>query len=194
MEECIFCKIVKGEIPCKKVYENEKTLSFLDINPRNKGHVLVIPKTHYLGITDMSDDDAAEVMKTIKLVAAAQRDSIKTEGMSLVQSNGRMAGQLVPHVHFHLIPRTEEEKGIGLEGVLPVKKFEDAELDRIASDMSKAIPKGGSPAPTSVPPAEEQEPEPAETGEPAREQAKGEEPEEDPEDEKEDDGKISFDF
>jgi histidine triad (HIT) family protein len=188
MEECIFCKIVKGEIPCKKVYENEKTLSFLDINPRNKGHVLVIPKTHCLGITDMSDDDAAEVMKTIRLVAAAQRDSIKTEGMSLVQSNGRMAGQLVPHVHFHLIPRTEEEKGVGLEGVLPVKKFEDAELDKIASEMSKAIPKGGSHAPVSAPPVEE--PKPAETGE----QAKEEEAEEEPEDEEEDEGKINFDF
>jgi histidine triad (HIT) family protein len=190
MEECIFCKIVKGEIPCKKVYENEKTLSFLDINPRNKGHVLVIPKTHYLGITDMSDDDAAEVMKTIKLVAAAQRNSMKTEGMSLVQSNGRMAGQLVPHVHFHLIPRTEEEKGVGLEGVLPVKKFEDAELDKIASDMSKAIPKGTSTAPVSSPPAEEPKPEAAETGE----QAEEEEPEEEPEDEEKDDEKINFDF
>jgi histidine triad (HIT) family protein len=191
MEECIFCKIVKGEIPCKKVYESEKTLSFLDINPRNKGHVLVIPKSHYLGITDMSDDDAAEVMKTIRLVAAAQRDSIKTEGMSLVQSNGRMAGQIVPHVHFHLIPRTEEEKGVGLEGVLPVKKLEDAELDKIASDMSKAIPKGTSkPAETGEKAKEQPAPEPkaaADTGE----QAKEEEPEED---EAEDEGKINFDF
>jgi histidine triad (HIT) family protein len=191
MEECIFCKIVKGEIPCKKVYESEKTLSFLDINPRNKGHVLVIPKTHYLGITDMSDDDATEVMKTIKLVAAAQRDSVKTEGMSLVQSNGRMAGQLVPHVHFHLIPRTEEEKGVGLEGVLPVKKFEDAELDKIASDMSKAIPKGTSkPAETGEQEKEQPVPEPTETGE----QANEDEPEEEPEDGEEDDGKINFDF
>ncbi len=186
MEECIFCKIVKGEIPCKKVYESERTLSFLDINPRNRGHVLVIPKAHCLGITDMSDDDAAEVMKTIRLVAAAQRDSMKTEGMSLVQSNGRMAGQLVPHAHFHLIPRTEEEKGIGLESVLPVKKLEEAELDRIAKDMSKAIPKG-----KAVPPeTKKPEPEPAETGE----QAKEEEPEGESEDEEVDIEKISFDF
>lgn len=192
MEECIFCKIVKGEIPCKKVYESEKTLSFLDINPRNKGHVLVIPKTHYLGITDMPDDDAAEVMKTIRLVAAAQRDSIKTEGMSLVQSNGRMAGQLVPHVHFHLIPRTEEEKGVGFESILPVKKFEDAELDKIANDMSKAIPKAGSTTPTPQEP--KAEPKPAETGEQAKEQAKEEEAEEEPEGEEEDEGKINFDF
>lgn len=158
MEECIFCKIVKGEIPCKKVYENEKTLAFLDINPRNKGHVLVIPKSHYMGITDMPDGEATEVIKTIKMVAAAQRDSIKTLGMSLLQSNGRMAGQMVPHIHFHLIPRTEEEKGVGLESVLPVKKLEDSELDSIAKEISNAIPKKA-PAPKVV--KEEPKPKPA---------------------------------
>ncbi|MBW1839216.1 MAG: HIT family protein [Deltaproteobacteria bacterium] len=166
MEECIFCKIVKGEIPCKKVYENDKTLAFLDINPRNKGHVLVIPKNHYLGITDMSDNDAAETIKTIKLVAAAQRDSIKTQGMSLLQSNGRVAGQMVPHIHFHLIPRTEEEKGLGLESVLPVKKFEDAEFDKIANDMNKAIPKGSATTQSATP---VQETKPMETKQEAEE-------------------------
>ena len=149
MTECIFCKIVAGEIPCKKVYEDKGSLAFLDINPRNPGHTLVIPRKHVQDIFSISEGDAAELIKAIRRVAIGVQKATDAKGISITQSNGQLAGQLVPHMHFHIIPRTEAEKGIGLEGVLPVKQQDEPSMDAMVKKISGSIPKGnpGNPAP-----------------------------------------------
>jgi histidine triad (HIT) family protein len=112
MHDCIFCKIVKGEIPSKKVYEDGDVLVFLDINPASKGHVLVTAKKHYENIYDVDE----EILKKMIVVSKKMADKIKkafdADGINIVQNNGQHAGQLVNHIHFHVIPRYPEDKVI----------------------------------------------------------------------------------
>lgn len=109
MTDCIFCKIIAGEIPSEKVYEDEHSLAFMDINPGTAGHCLVIPKKHAETIVDIPDSDMQKLSLTVKKVASAIMQSIKPEGLNLHQSNGAMAGQVVPHFHMHLLPRYESD-------------------------------------------------------------------------------------
>ncbi|MEM4396191.1 MAG: HIT family protein [Candidatus Woesearchaeota archaeon] len=103
--DCIFCKIVKGEIPSYKVYENEKVLAFLDINPANYGHVLVIPKEHYNNILDIEEEDLIEITKAVKKIAEILAILLEPDGINILQSNNPAAGQVINHIHFHIIPR-----------------------------------------------------------------------------------------
>ncbi|BEU02889.1 hydrolase [Agarivorans sp. OAG1] len=100
----IFAKILRGEMSCLKVYEDEHTLAFMDIMPQADGHTLVIPKEAAETLLDLSDDAAAATIKTVKKVANAVKQAMDAEGVSLVQFNGAAAGQTVPHIHFHIIP------------------------------------------------------------------------------------------
>ncbi|MBI4176215.1 MAG: HIT family protein [Candidatus Aenigmarchaeota archaeon] len=152
-EECIFCKIMKGQIPAKKVYEDEKVIAFLDINPRNPGHTLVVPKGHYETIMDMSTGDAGKVFERVRMLAVAVKGSMSADGISISQSNGKSAGQVVPHVHFHIIPRYNSEGPVGLEGMLPVKRLDDKAMDKIVD----AIKKGGEEEPEEEPEEEKEE-------------------------------------
>jgi len=104
---CIFCKIISGEIPCHKVYEDEKTLVFLDIKPSNPGHLLVVPKTHYLNIEEISEEDFCALMLTVKKMGKLLKDKLAAPGYNVTENNDPIAGQVVPHLHFHLIPRHE---------------------------------------------------------------------------------------
>lgn len=110
MEDCIFCKIVKGVLPCTKIYEDEKVLAFSDINPAVDGHVLVIPKAHAFNIWDISQDDLASVHKASKKIAAAIKKSIPASGVICMQLNGSDVGQVVMHYHLHLVPCAEGSK------------------------------------------------------------------------------------
>lgn len=103
--DCIFCKIVKGEIPSFKVYEDYNTLAFLDIAPVNSGHTLVIPKKHYETIEGIPEDELVELIKTVKRVGKAIKDGLGIEAYNIGLNNGSVAGQIVPHVHFHIMPR-----------------------------------------------------------------------------------------
>lgn len=103
--ECIFCKIVRGEIPCSKVYEDESVLAFMDIGPVVKGHTLVIPKSHYDPITSTPPAVLHHLIEVVQRVAAAQYTELKADGVNVSQANGKAAGQIVPHIHFHVIPR-----------------------------------------------------------------------------------------
>ncbi|MBU3918685.1 HIT family protein [Patescibacteria group bacterium] len=105
MEDCIFCKIVKGEIPCYKIYENKKAIAFLDINPIAKGHILVLPKNHYENIFEIDEESIKEVALAIKNVAILQREKLGLQGMNIFQANNAIAGQTIFHIHFHLVPR-----------------------------------------------------------------------------------------
>ena len=111
MEECVFCKIVGGEIPSTKVFENENVLSFLDIQPAAKGHALVIPKKHYATLLDMPHEELRAVVEAVQKVAAATMVALPgVEGFNVLQSNHEVAGQVIPHVHFHVIPRAKGDK------------------------------------------------------------------------------------
>jgi histidine triad (HIT) family protein len=104
-QDCIFCKIVAGELPSARVYEDDHTLAFLDIAPVVKGHTLVIPRTHHDRITDAPDEVLAHVVAAVSRVARALVASLGADGFNVTQANGEIAGQVVPHLHFHVIPR-----------------------------------------------------------------------------------------
>lgn len=105
MEDCIFCKIVKGEIPATKIYEDKHLLAFLDIMPINPGHVLVIPKTHFESFTETPDEILKELISVAKKIAPAVMTATGAPAFNLTLNNGKESGQVVPHVHFHIIPR-----------------------------------------------------------------------------------------
>lgn len=109
MSDCIFCKIIAGEIPSIKVYEDDHTLAFMDIGPIVKGHVLVIPKAHYNPLSDTPDEVLSQVISTVRLVARAMQDGLGADGVNIHQANGEAAGQVVPHLHFHVIPRFKHD-------------------------------------------------------------------------------------
>ena len=106
MTDCIFCKIIKGEIPCFKIYEDEKTLAFLDIANDHYGHTLVIPKNHTADIFSVSQEDLSSVMETVKKVSK-HYISLGFDGVNLVNCSGKAAEQSVFHLHIHILPRKQ---------------------------------------------------------------------------------------
>lgn len=135
--DCIFCKIVKGEIPCTKIYEDSKVLVFLDISPATPkgGHTLVLPKKHYELISDIPNEELSALLKIIKKMSKALLKY--GQGLNIIQNNKRAAGQFVPHVHFHLIPRFDND------GVLIEKwsthKYKDGEMDQVAKRIKSLL-------------------------------------------------------
>ncbi|KAK1757216.1 HIT-like domain-containing protein [Echria macrotheca] len=108
MASCIFCKIVKGEIPSFKLFESDKTFAFLDIQPLSRGHALVIPKVHGEKLTDIPDDHLAELLPVAKKLALATG----AQEFNILQNNGKGAHQEVGHVHVHMIPKPNPEEGL----------------------------------------------------------------------------------
>ncbi len=104
-ENCIFCKIIEGNIPSSKVYEDDKVLAFLDIGPVNKGHTLVIPKLHCETLFDVPDELLQYLITKVKKIANAVMKAADAGGLNIGVSNYPTAGQVVPHAHFHLMPR-----------------------------------------------------------------------------------------
>ncbi|MBI1961729.1 MAG: HIT family protein, partial [Parcubacteria group bacterium] len=105
MQDCVFCKIVSGDIPSHKVYEDESVLAFLDINPVNPGHTLVIPKAHHKDLLDIPLELGAKVMNAIQKIAPAVLAGVGADSFNLGVNNGSGAGQIVFHAHFHIMPR-----------------------------------------------------------------------------------------
>ena len=108
-ENCIFCKIISNEIPSQKIFEDGNTFAFLDINPASKGHVLVIPKKHYETLVDVPEEELKQLIVSVKKIAQAILKATKASGFNVLQNNGKVAGQLVNHIHFHVIPRFEND-------------------------------------------------------------------------------------
>lgn len=109
MSDCIFCKIVAGEIPCSRVYEDDSALAFMDIGPVCPGHVLLIPKAHHARVTDLPEALAAHLGQLLPRLARAVVAAADADGFNLHQTNGACSGQVVPHVHFHIIPRHNDD-------------------------------------------------------------------------------------
>ena len=107
---CVFCKILAGEIPSAKIYEDEKVLSFLDIAPFNYGHTLIIPKYHAHGISDLPEEYRNAVFAAAAKLAPAVMRATGASGFNLLMNNGETAGQTVPHAHLHIIPRFVDDK------------------------------------------------------------------------------------
>jgi histidine triad (HIT) family protein len=103
--DCVFCKIRDGQIPSMRVYEDERTLVFMDINPLNAGHCLVVTKNHAATIWDADVEDLHAAIESAKRVAIALREAVQPDGLNMLQANGAAAFQSVPHYHLHLIPR-----------------------------------------------------------------------------------------
>ena len=112
MQDCIFCKIVGGEIPCFKIYEDEKVLAFADINPITTGHALIIPRNHAENIWEIDDDDLAAIHRASRRVAGAMKAALGPDGIAFLQLNGRAVNQIVMHYHLHLIPRSADDPAL----------------------------------------------------------------------------------
>ena len=123
MSDCVFCKIVSGEIPSYKVYEDENTLAFLDIQPVSPGHTLVIHKKHF----------ACQLIKTVKKVGKILKKGLNLEAYNVQVNNDPLAGQVIPHVHFHLTPRLP---GDGLR-LWPQRKYESGEAEAVLAKLKK---------------------------------------------------------
>lgn len=107
MEDCIFCKIIKGDVPCFKMYEDDRVLAFADINPITDGHTLIIPKTHTENLWEISDEDISAIHLASKKIADALKEVLRPAGIAVLQLNGRGVNQIVMHYHLHLIPRAD---------------------------------------------------------------------------------------
>lgn len=110
----IFTKIIRGEIPCHKVYEDEHTFAFLDISPLSPGHTLLIPKEQVATLGELSDDAAAAIGRVLPRLCRAVVQATGIEQYNILQNNGEMAHQAVPHVHFHIIPKPDTKSGLGV--------------------------------------------------------------------------------
>ena len=118
MKDCIFCKIVKGEIPCHKVYEDDSTLAFLDVKPHAKGHTVVIPKKHGEFVTDFSDEEFSYVVIKVKKIMEKLKQKLQPDGFNVGWNNGSAAGQVVPHLHIHIMPRWNNDGGGSMHSII----------------------------------------------------------------------------
>jgi histidine triad (HIT) family protein len=134
--DCIFCSIINGKIPARKILETEKSLAFLDAFPLTKGHTLVIPKNHYAKIQEMSRSDNADLFETVRVLTSKIEQTFSSSLVAV--HNGKESGQEVPHVHVHIIPRTADD-GAGSVHTMFRKRpqLTNEELDQIAEKLSK---------------------------------------------------------
>ncbi|HFI0403200.1 TPA: HIT family protein [Streptococcus suis] len=115
MSDCIFCKIVAGEIPASKVYEDDQVLAFLDITQVTKGHTLVIPKKHYRNVLDMDAEVAGKIFSVVPALARQLKEKLGASGLNIVNNNEEVAGQTVFHTHIHLLPRFDKNDGLDIQ-------------------------------------------------------------------------------
>ncbi|MBN1792860.1 HIT family protein [Candidatus Woesearchaeota archaeon] len=134
-DDCIFCKIIRGEIPSSKIYEDKDFFAFLDIRPINKGHSLIIPKVHCKGILDFPRAEETDFLEVIKKVAGAVVKAVDADGFNLGMNTGAAAGQIVFHAHMHIIPRFE---GDGLKS-WPHKELSREEMDETHKRILSAL-------------------------------------------------------
>ncbi|GAM89323.1 hypothetical protein ANO11243_073600 [Dothideomycetidae sp. 11243] len=129
MASCIFCKIIKGDIPSMKLFESDKTFAFLDINPLSYGHALVIPKHHGAKLHDIPDESLGELLSVTKKIAIASG----SQDYNILQNNGRIAHQEVDHVHFHFIPKPNQSEGLGIQW--PQQQMSKESLQKLCEDL-----------------------------------------------------------
>lgn len=139
MTECIFCKLINGEIPSAKIYEDDHVFAFMDIMPLTKGHVLVIPKEHKESIYDLSEDQASNLFKVVPHLANVLKESYHPAGMNILNNNGAPAGQSVFHFHLHLIPRYDETDGFKATWRTKEKEYTTERIQQLAAELSAKL-------------------------------------------------------
>lgn len=138
VDDCVFCKILKGEIPCTKVYEDDMVLAFLDIAPFNYGHTVIVPKDHQHSSTTIGVDYLSAMIAVAPKIGAALMRATGAEGFNIIQNNGRVAGQSVPHVHFHVIPRfADDDIVITAKG----KKYAEGQMAELTAKIQNILDK-----------------------------------------------------
>src|SRR3989344_1547602 len=162
-KQCIFCQIVAGKVQSRKIYEDEKTIAILDINPSNPGHVLLLTKEHYSIMPQVPDDEVAHVFMVAKALSNSMLRSIDAQGTNIIAANGIAAGQRAQHFMVHIIPRKEND---GINFVLPQKTMEQKEIEAVGNKLIAAL--GGA-----VAKEEEKSVIPFKLQEPEKKEAKG---------------------
>jgi histidine triad (HIT) family protein len=135
MNECLFCKIIKGEIESTKVYENDKVIAFMDLFPVNKGHTLIIHKKHSDTIFETTPEMIKDIAEVIPKIAVSVKEATKCDGISISQNNEKAAGQVIFHVHFHIIPRFEND---GFQ-TWQSGKYEEGEKELFGTKIRNAL-------------------------------------------------------
>ena len=138
MKDCIFCKIVAGEISGHVVYENEHVLAFLDISQTTEGHTLIIPKAHVIDIFEMDSSKMEQIFSIVPKIANALKETFGCSGINVVSNNGKSAGQSVFHYHVHLIPRYGDDK-FGIRFVNNMKKYDTEKLEALKNRIKNKI-------------------------------------------------------
>jgi histidine triad (HIT) family protein len=139
MSDCIFCKIISGEIPCAKVFENEHVLAFLDISQVTKGHTLVVPKVHKENVFELTPEIASHLFEVVPKIANAIKKQFSPLGLNVLSNNGEIAGQTVFHYHMHLIPRYGKGDGFGAVWKSHESAYTFADLKEIAEQIQQAL-------------------------------------------------------
>ncbi len=138
-EDCIFCKIVRGEIPSSKIFEDEICMAFMDVFPVREGHCLLIPKEHYQNLLDVDEDVAAHLARRLVDLTRKVNTVIEPDGILTSAANGKGAGQEIPHLHFHVIPRNHgDDFGFRFPDGYRSEMADRDRLDKIASELNTA--------------------------------------------------------
>jgi len=135
-KQCIFCHIISGKVQSKKIFEDDKTIAILDINPANPGHILLLPKEHYAVMPQLPEDELQHIFKIAKQMSNVILKGLGVDGTNIIVANGIAAGQKAQHFMIHIIPRQPKD---GLTFELPQKKIEDKELDEISKKLSNKL-------------------------------------------------------
>ena len=135
MPDCIFCKVIRGELPSSKVYEDDRTLAFLDIHPVNPGHTLVVPKKHSADIFEIGQDEWDAVMRAVRKVSRALENALKPTGINLAMNNKSGAGQIVFHAHVHVMPRFPNDGHELWKG----RPYPEGEAERVAGKIREKL-------------------------------------------------------
>lgn len=135
MKDCLFCKIIKGEVPSTKIYEDDEFYAFLDLHPINRGHTLVIPKKHCRNLLDFPKSEETDLMEVLKKVANAVKQGVNADGFNIGMNNGKAAGQIIYHAHFHVIPRFKND---GLKS-WPNKDYKEGQMEKVKEEIIKHI-------------------------------------------------------
>lgn len=135
-ENCVFCKIVKKEIPAEIIYEDGYVVVFMDISPASKGHLLIIPKKHRVMFHEMSNEGAEKMMKAARMITESMFNNVSDEGYNLVMNNGIHAGQEINHCHLHIIPRVKSD---GINFHWNHVKYEEGEITKFSKKIRNGL-------------------------------------------------------
>ncbi|TSB45789.1 HIT family protein [Alkalicoccobacillus porphyridii] len=139
MTSCVFCSIISGDIPSKKIYEDEHTYAFFDISQVTKGHTLVVPKHHHKNLFELPESEVSHVFKTVQKVATALNKTFSPAGLNLVNNNGEAAGQTVFHYHVHLIPRYDQADGYQAKWVEHGAEYTEEKLEQMQTQLISSL-------------------------------------------------------